>query len=40
MAPNGRTAKPAANAMSAKMNAAVGFTPEKNCDAMIADKEP
>ena len=39
-APNGRTAKPAAKAINAKMNAAVGFTPEKKCDAIIAASEP
>ena len=39
-APNGRTAKPAAKASSAKMNAAVGLTPEKNCLPMIAASEP
>ena len=31
MAPNGRTANPAAKAIKAKMNDAVGLTPEKNC---------
>ena len=40
IAPKGRTAKPAAKAISAKMKAAVGLTPEKNCTAMIADSEP
>ncbi len=40
MAPNGRTAKPAANASSAKMNPAVGFTPEKNWALMIPASEP
>jgi len=39
-APNGRTAKPAANASSAKMKAAVSLTPEKNCLAMMAASEP
>ena len=39
-APNGRTAKPAAKAISAKMNAAVGLTPEKNCAAITAESEP
>ncbi len=39
-APKGRTAKPAAKAMRAKMNAAVGFTPEKNCLLMTAASEP
>ncbi|CAJ7046366.1 Uncharacterised protein [Burkholderia pseudomallei] len=29
IAPNGRTAKPAAKPSSVKMNAAVGLTPEK-----------
>ena len=28
------------NAINAKMNAAVGFTPEKKCDAIIAASEP
>ena len=36
----GRTKKPAANASSAKMNAVVSLTPEKNCFEMIADSEP
>ncbi len=40
MAPNGRTAKPAANASSAKMNAVVSLTPAKNCLLMIAASEP
>ena len=31
IAPNGRTAKPAAKAASAKMKPVVSFTPEKNC---------
>ena len=31
---------PAANAISAKMNAAVGLTPEKNCAEMIAASDP
>ena len=39
-APKGRTAKPAAKASSAKMNAAVGFTAEKNCRLMITASEP
>ncbi|CFN74930.1 Uncharacterised protein [Bordetella pertussis] len=39
-APNGRTAKPAAKASSAKMKAAVGLTPEKKCCAMMAASEP
>ena len=39
-APNGRTAKPAANASSAKMKPLVGFSPMKNCLAMIAASEP
>ena len=34
-APKGRTANPAAKASSAKMYAAVGLTPEKNCFAMM-----
>ena len=40
MAPKGRTRKPAAKASSAKMNAALGSRPEKNCLAMIAASEP
>jgi hypothetical protein len=39
-APKGRTANPAAKASSAKMNAAVGLTPEKNWRAMIGASEP
>ena len=39
-APKGRTAKPAANASSAKMNPVVSLTPEKNCLEMIAASEP
>ena len=39
-APNGRTAKPAANASSAKMNAVVSFTPAKNWRLMIPASEP
>ncbi|MNJ63551.1 hypothetical protein D3C77_594640 [compost metagenome] len=39
-APKGRTAKPAANASKAKMKPAVGFTPEKKCNAMMAASEP
>ena len=39
-APNGRTAKPAANASSAKMKPLVGLSAEKNCLAMIAASEP
>ncbi len=39
-APNGRTANPAAKASSAKMNAAVGFTAEKNWRLMIAASDP
>ena len=31
IAPNGRTAKPAANAPSARMKPVVSFTPEKKC---------
>ena len=40
IAPNGRTAKPAANASSAKMKALVSFRPPKNCLAMIAASDP
>ena len=40
MAPKGRTANPAAKASNAKMKAAVGFTPEKNCTEMIAASDP
>ena len=39
-APNGRTAKPAANASKVKMKAAVGLTPEKNCAARIGASVP
>jgi hypothetical protein len=39
-APKGRTAKPAANASSEKMNAVVSLTPAKNCLPMIAASEP
>ena len=39
-APNGRTRKPAAKAISAAMNAAVGSSAAKNCLAMIAASEP
>ena len=35
-----RTAKPAAKASRAKMNAVVSFTPAKKCLAMIAAREP
>ena len=40
IAPNGRTAKPAAKASSAKMKPVVSFTPLKNCVAMIAASDP
>ncbi|MOA11162.1 hypothetical protein D3C78_1310920 [compost metagenome] len=40
MAPNGRTAKPAAKARRAKMNEVVSLTPAKKCLAMIAAREP
>ncbi|VVM56435.1 hypothetical protein PS681_01035 [Pseudomonas fluorescens] len=40
IAPNGRTANPAANASKAKMNAVVSLTPAKKCLAMIAASEP
>ena len=39
-APNGRTAKPAAKASSAKMKPVVSLTPLKNCAAMIAASDP
>ena len=39
-APNGRTRKPAANAISEAMNAAVGSRAAKNCFAMIAASDP
>ncbi|MDQ0838520.1 hypothetical protein QFZ54_002304 [Sphingomonas faeni] len=39
-APNGRTANPAANAASAKMNPVVSLTPEKNCAVMIVASRP
>ncbi len=40
MAPNGRTAKPAENASSAKRNCDVSFRPLKNCLPMIAASDP
>ena len=40
MAPNGLTAKPAAKASRAKMNAVVSLTPAKKCLAMIAASDP
>ena len=40
IAPNGRTAKPAAKAASAKMNPVVSLTPEKNCAEMIVASRP
>ncbi|MNO08720.1 hypothetical protein D3C81_2315230 [compost metagenome] len=40
MAPNGRTAKPAAKANRAKMKEVVSLTPAKKCLAMIAAREP
>jgi len=40
MAPKGRTAKPAANAIRARMNPVVSFTPEKKCRLMKAVSEP
>ncbi|MCY1338689.1 hypothetical protein D3C76_551800 [compost metagenome] len=40
MAPNGRTAKPAAKASRAKMKEVVSLTPAKKCFAMIAASEP
>ena len=40
IAPNGRTANPAANARSAKMKPLVGFSAEKNCLAITAASEP
>ncbi len=39
-APNGRTRKPAAKAMRAKMKAVVSFTPAKNCLLMTAANAP
>jgi len=39
-APNGRTMKPAAKAISEAMNWAVGSRPVKNCLPMIAASEP
>ena len=38
-APNGRTAKPAAKATSAKMKPVVSLTPEKNCAEMIVGEQ-
>ena len=40
IAPNGRTAKPAAKAARAKMNPVVSFTPEKNWAEMIVASRP
>ena len=40
IAPNGRTAKPAAKLSSVKMKAAVGLTPEKKLLLMKAASEP
>ena len=39
-APNGRTAKPAANAARAKMKPVTSFTPEKNCALMMPASKP
>ena len=39
-APKGRTMKPAANAISEAMNAAVGSRPAKNCLPITAASEP
>ncbi|MNP60302.1 hypothetical protein D3C76_1553760 [compost metagenome] len=39
-APNGRTRKPAANAIKAKIKAVVSFTPAKNCLLMTAASAP
>ena len=39
-APKGRTANPAAKARRAKMNPAVGFTPEKNWVLMMPASDP
>ena len=39
-APNGRTAKPAAKAASAKMKPVVSFTPEKKWAEMIVASSP
>ena len=40
IAPNGRTAKPAAKAASAKIKPVVSLTPEKNCAEMIVASRP
>ncbi|MNO08007.1 hypothetical protein D3C81_2304510 [compost metagenome] len=40
MAPNGRTAKPAAKASRAKIKDVVSLTPAKKCLAIIAAREP
>jgi hypothetical protein len=40
IAPNGRTANPAAKAINAKINATLSFTPEKNCLEIIVANEP
>ena len=40
IAPNGRTANPAANAIRAKIYPVVSFTPEKNWAVMIAASDP
>ncbi len=40
IAPNGRTRKPAAKAISEAMNAAVGSSAAKNCLPMMAASEP
>jgi hypothetical protein len=40
MAPKGRTAKPAAKAISAKMKAVVSLTPAKNWRLINAAREP
>ena len=39
-APNGRTAKPAANAANAKMKPVTSLTPEKNCALMTLASKP
>ncbi|MNF98954.1 hypothetical protein D3C84_818360 [compost metagenome] len=39
-APNGRTMKPAAKAIRAKMNAVVSLTPAKNCLLITAARAP
>ena len=40
IAPNGRTANPAAKAASARMKPVVSLTPEKNCAEMTVASRP